>query len=299
VTTEGRIIGTLPLTLDSVPIGAVRYAVSLKGYKSAEFSGEVPRNAELRLSVMLEKQNVPQPGQPWENTLGQRFVPVPGTKVLFCIWETRVQDFEAFVRESGHNTTPGMTSDRGNGEGWKQQGDTWKSPGFTQGPTHPVVGVTQAEAQAFCVWLTTKESREGRLGPDQSYRLPTNAEWDAAVGREAFPWGNQWPPSDRTGNYADDAAKRGHFKSWIITPGYEDGYDATSPVGTYPANRFGIHDLGGNVWEYINDQPHGKRGASFGTVVERTWLASSYLDLINSHYPNIGFRIVCEVGPTP
>jgi len=295
VTTEGRILGSLPLTLDSVPTGAVRYAVLFKGHKQAEVSGEVPRNAELRLTVLLEKQNYPQPGQTWENTLGQRFVPVPGTNVLFCVWESRVQDFEAFVRETGHTTTTGMSSDRG--DGWKQQGDTWKSPGFPQGPTHPVVGVTQAEAQAFCLWLTEKERREDKLGPDQSYRLPTNAEWDVAAGGAEFPWGNQWPPPHRSGNYADDAAKRGRFKIWTITPGYEDGHDVTAPVGTFPANRYGIHDLGGNVWEYISDQPHGKRGASFATLVERVYLASSYRDTVNSHYVNIGFRVVCVVGP--
>jgi hypothetical protein len=114
------------------------------------------------------RQAFPQPGQPHENTLGMKFVPVPGTAVLFSIWETRVQDFDAFVRETGHDATQGMYSDRGNG--WKQQGDTWRSPGFPQGPTHPVVGVNQADAKAFCEWLTKEEraaagwGRTSRIG---------------------------------------------------------------------------------------------------------------------------------------
>ncbi len=50
------------------------------------------------------------------------FVPVPGTPALFCIWEARVKDFEAFVSATGHDATSGMYSLR-KGE-WKPQGDT-------------------------------------------------------------------------------------------------------------------------------------------------------------------------------
>ena len=46
----------------------------------------------------------------WTNSLGQVFVPVSGTKVLFCIWETRVQDFEAFVDATGYDATGGTWS---------------------------------------------------------------------------------------------------------------------------------------------------------------------------------------------
>jgi len=235
----------------------------------------------------------PTAGQPWENSLGMKFVPVPGANVLFSIWETRVQDFEAFVKETGHNATAGMYSDRGNG--WRLQGDTWKSPGFPQGPLHPVVGVNQADAQAFCRWLTAKERREGRLGIDQEYRLPTDAEWDAAVGKEEFPWGNQWPPPPQAGNYADEAANSGRYKSWSIIAGYNDGYDTTAPVGSFAPNRHGIFDLGGNVWEYVNDRPHGLRGASSFTYI-RDSLASSFRFTDADRGIVVGFRVVVAVG---
>ena len=58
---------------------------------------------------------------PWVNSLGMKFVPVAGTQALFSVWDTRVQDFEAFVADTNYDAT---------------------EPGFSQGPTHPVVGVT-------------------------------------------------------------------------------------------------------------------------------------------------------------
>ncbi len=251
----------------------------------------LPQPKEESPAVVTAQQ--PRAGQPWENSLGQRFVPVPGTNVLFCIWETRVQDFEAFVKETGHDATQGMYSDQG--DGWKQQGDTWRSPGFPQGPTHPVVGVNQADAKAFCEWLTKRERAAGRLGPDQSYRLPTDAEWDAAVGKAEFPWGNQWPPPRGAGNYADEAAKRGRYKTWTIISGYDDGYDATAPVGSFTANAHGIYDFGGNVWERVGDRQHGLRDASFRGR-DRELLASSYRNSYGDRSYDIGFRVVCAIG---
>ena len=63
VTADGRTLGTLPLTLDRIPTGPVRYSVSLKGYKFTEVSGDVLRNAELRLSATLEKIPSPEEGR--------------------------------------------------------------------------------------------------------------------------------------------------------------------------------------------------------------------------------------------
>ena len=154
--------------------------------------------AELQPTI-LPKQ-FPQASQRRTNSLGMVFVPVPGTSVLFCIWDTRVQDFQQFVDKTGYDATAGMYSFRSDGQ--KQRGDTWKHPGFAQGPTHPVCGVSWDDAQAFCHWLTKNERRAGTLAAKQSYRLPTDTEWSAAVGFQKYPWGNQWPPPPGAGNYA-------------------------------------------------------------------------------------------------
>jgi len=205
--------------------------------------------------------------QPWQNSLGMRFVPVPGTQVLFCVWDTRVQDFQAFVNEASYDATGGMWS-LGQ-DGWKQLGATWKEPGFTQGPTYPVVGVSWDDASAFCAWLTNREYRSGTLPQGRYYRLPTDQEWSIAVALDSesgntpeekdskirvYPWGTEWPPPPGAGNYCGAEAKIGNESgSLIVIEGYEDAYPRTSPVGSFAANKNALYDMGGNVWQWCQD----------------------------------------------
>ena len=198
--------------------------------------------------------------QPWVNSLGIQFVPVPKTDVLVSIWDTRVCDFEEFVSSTGFRASYHMTAI--GSDGWMPRGTTWKSPGFKQGPTHPVVGVSWYEAQAFCEWLTQREQSRGLIGKDQRYRLPTDKEWSAAIGGGKYTYGgNSWPPPAGAGNYAGIESGIGDIpEPWgIVTdpreaqPGYEDAYPRTSPVGAFKPNRFGLYDMGGNVWQWCED----------------------------------------------
>src|SRR5687768_934609 len=59
----------------------------------------------MAFSACLATAAPPKLDQPWENSLGMKFAPVPGTSTLFSIWETRVQDFEAFVQATKHDAT--------------------------------------------------------------------------------------------------------------------------------------------------------------------------------------------------
>ncbi|HUK82766.1 MAG TPA: formylglycine-generating enzyme family protein [Verrucomicrobiae bacterium] len=104
---------------------------------------------------------------------------------------------------------------------------------------HPVIGVKWRECQQFCRWLSTKE---GRL-----YRLPTEAEWEYACKAGTTTilyWGdNAW---DRR------KANVGGIREAQESYG-EDGYMYTSPVGVYPPNPWGLYDMIGNTWEWVND----------------------------------------------
>jgi hypothetical protein len=152
---------------------------------SSAFAGELRianPSAEEQDRRVLEKATKEQP---WQNSLGMKFVPVSGTQVLMGIWDTRLDDFRAFVDSAGYDATGGMWS-LGK-EGWKQLGATWKEPGFSQGPTDPVVGVSWDDAKAFCAWLTKRERSSGALPADMHYRLPTDQEWSVAAGLDSEP----------------------------------------------------------------------------------------------------------------
>jgi formylglycine-generating enzyme required for sulfatase activity len=213
-----------------------------------------------------------------------RFVRVPGLNASFCIWPTRVQDFAEFAREAGSKV---------------------RSPDFEQSAAHPAVCVSWHDALAFCHWLTEQEHASGSLPENEEYRLPTDLEWSAAVGlppevgskpRERhestpthFPWGATWPPPPNAGNYSQRLRV--------------DEFPFTSAVGSFPANPIGIHDLGGNVWEWCSDDfdENGTeslrvlRGASW-FYGEQEYLRSCFRNRSDPRYSNgnIGFR--CVVG---
>ncbi|MDZ4287130.1 MAG: SUMF1/EgtB/PvdO family nonheme iron enzyme [Prosthecobacter sp.] len=213
----------------------------------------------------------PKPG--WKNTLGMKFVKVPGVAPLVCLHETRVRDYADFVRETGTE---------------------WPASGFRQGREHPAVNVSWNDAKAFCAWLSAKEGRR--------YRLPTDAEW-SVLSPDSYPWGNGPLPA-RAGNYCDAAFGRtfgeGYEARWL--PGYDDGYAATAPVGKFQPNKNGLYDLGGNVWEWCEDwydPPNNTlkvlRGAAWRTGNPQR-LLTSYRgpDPPSVRLDSAGFRLVVQ-----
>jgi formylglycine-generating enzyme required for sulfatase activity len=184
------------------------------------------------------------------------------------------------------------------------------------------VNVTWTEAQDFCAWLTRLDQNRGTLTEYQRYRLPTDAEWSTAVGLGpeqgaspaekgknaenagdlVFPWGKEWPPKRNAGNYGGEESVTPNAPKFIA--GYRDDYPFTSPVGAFPANRFKLCDLSGNVWEWCLDWMDASektrvlRGGSFNNVSPRR-LTSAFRndDQPDVRYPQVGFRCVIEFSP--
>lgn len=132
---------------------------------------------------------------------------------------------------------------------------TWKNPSFEQTDDHPAVGVSWRDAVAFCVWLSKKEGK--------TYRLPTEAEWEyvCRAGTSGIPY---WFGSDpyqayRFANIGTSELEKAYPKmvleKWVIDVNKEpsDGFVYTAPVGSYPANPWGLHDAHGNVFEWCQD----------------------------------------------
>ena len=222
------------------------------------------------------------PAEEITNSLGMKFVQVPiynGSKVvgsvLFCTTEVTVDQYKAAGLEH-------------------------QAPEFEQSGNHPVVNVSWNDAKTFCKWLSKKEGKK--------YRLPTDHEWSCAVGigdkenpktspellsakiPDVYPWGNGFPPPAGAGNYND-----------ALT---HDGYKFTAPVGSFAANSLGIYDLGGNVWEWCEDEwspgnadsSRVLRGACWddGVGGDSTLSSARSADYPGAPAENAGFRVVCE-----
>ena len=112
---------------------------------------------------------------------------------------------------------------------------------------YPVVGVTWEQAHAFCHWRTQLLRNEGKQLA-QSYRLPTEAEWEYAArgGLRAamYPWGDRYA-RDNTGCFlANFKPYRGSYS--------DDTGTTTMAVGGFDANDFGLYDMAGNVAEWTS-----------------------------------------------
>ena len=126
------------------------------------------------------------------------------------------------------------------------RGRNWRSPGFSQTGWHPVVCVNWFHAHAYVEWLS------GETG--ESYRLLSESEWEyvARAGTQTrYHWGDSSSSQCRYANGADMSAKK-HNSGWTVAD-CDDGYYRTSPVGSFAANAFGLYDVHGNVWEWVQD----------------------------------------------
>jgi formylglycine-generating enzyme required for sulfatase activity len=107
-----------------------------------------------------------------------------------------------------------------------------------------VINVSWPDAKAYVAWLSKKTGKD--------YRLPSEAEWEyAARAGSELPLASVRSESDlcRYANHEDLTYR----KTLGFSADCSDGYLHTAPVGSFPANNFGLHDMQGNVWEWVED----------------------------------------------
>lgn len=124
---------------------------------------------------------------------------------------------------------------------------SWRAHGFRQTERDPVVCVNVDDAEAYADWLSKKTGK--------TYRLPSEAEWEYAARAgttTAFYWGDSAADICRHANIGDQALKKVQdMVSWAVA--CDDGYAFTAPVGSFPANPWGLHDMAGNAWQWTAD----------------------------------------------
>ena len=166
-----------------------------------------------------------------------------------------VDAFRAFVAETGHDA--GWAAFGWNGDKWElQEGCSWRDPGFAQTGSHPACCLNWNDAQAYAKWLSAKTGK--------AYRLLSEAEWEYAARGQTRPgnypryfFGDAEADFCKYGNGADQTAREQipGAKNWPVLP-CSDGYAYTSPVGSFKPNAFGLYDMAGNVWEWVEDCYH-------------------------------------------
>ncbi len=171
-------------------------------------------------------------------------------------------EYAAFVQETRHSTATCYLS--GHSRAPDSSGEGWRHPGFLPTPRDPVVCVSWSDAQPYIDWLNKKISGSNLKDEAGPYRLPSEAEWEyaARAGTKTSRW---WGDDIGFGHAKCDGCedlteKRqpeivgGHV---IYPPCCGPQYERrTAPVGSFPANGFGLYDMLGNAWEITDDCWH-------------------------------------------
>jgi formylglycine-generating enzyme required for sulfatase activity len=232
--------------------------------------------------------------------------------------ETTVGEFRRFVDATGYRSRAvrrghSIVYDERSGILVRRSGVDWRHDyiGEIAADNMPVLHVSARDAEAYAHWLSQQTG--------ERYALPSEAQFEYAVraGSEgSLPWNTRVPPRS-AGNVTGALDRSPTGRMWRNAfPGYRDGYWGPAPVAAFAPNAFGLHDLPGNVSEWVADCWHvgyrraptdgqpwvnpgcrqrvirGGSWASAPAQVRSAWRLSTDGDTTNAR---LGFRLVREL----
>jgi len=244
----------------------------------------------------------------------------PPTPVRFergfalAVFEVSVGEFARFIEATGYQTRAqrrgfSMVYDERSGNFVRASGVDWRADylGHPADSALPVLHVSARDARAYADWLSVQTGA--------AYRLPSEAEFEYALragGASVYPWPGAEPPPG-AGNLTGSEDRSPSGRTWANAfSGYGDGHWGPAPVGSFSANAFGLHDLAGNLSEWVADCWHANyrraprdgsawvnpgcrdqviRGGSWASSPAQTrasWRAPAPVDTTNAR---IGFRV--------
>ena len=235
---------TVAIGYKTVPLRTgMRYTLSIvkEGYTPYRKSFTCNWKGLKERKVVLEKGVGPIPKKDWEvdleDNVKMEFVPIPTGS--FMMGSEDGDEDEQPMRKVSFSRPFWMAKT----EVTEKQYEQFRAEApkvvrekgvlMPSGAELPVIGVSWADAMAFCKWLTQKERKHGRLPDGYEFTLPTEAEWEYAC------------RAGSTGDYAGKLDSMGWFKKNIS--------EKTSPVGLKNPNDWGLYDMHGNVWEWCAD----------------------------------------------
>jgi formylglycine-generating enzyme required for sulfatase activity len=229
-----------------------------------------------------------------------------------------VGQFRVFVQATGYvpsavQARSSTIYDEGTGSMAAKSGVDWQNDhaGERAGANLPVIHVSWNDAKAYADWLAAETGK--------SYRLPSEAEFEyvlRAGSSSRYPWGDGGPTT-LVGNITGDGDRSASRRNWVNSfPDYSDGHWGPAPVRSYEANRFGIHDMNGNVSEWVDDCWHDSytrapadgsawvnpgcsrrviRGASWASAPDQVRSAFRLNASPATTNPRLGFRIARDL----
>lgn len=230
--------------------------------------------------------------------------------------EVTVGEFRRFIEATGHRARASrrghsIVYDERSGNFVRRNGVDWQSDyaGAPAADDLPVLHISVYDAEAYAAWLSERTGR--------GYRLPSEAEFEyvlRAGGQGRYPWGGDRPPPENVANMTGSLDVSPGGRHWNNAfPGYGDGHWGPAPVGRFAPNAWGVHDMAGNVSEWVADCWHASyrrapaegaawfnpgcrsrvvRGASWASAPHQAraaWRYATNSDLTNAR---VGFRLV-------